>query len=86
MTTKTPDINAINGSISDELLTDYYDITALTQNEAFLYSINYKYQLLNREMLDKDLSYSSLARALMEDDTGLNNLSMAGSNQSQEVL
>ncbi len=44
MTIKTPDINAISGGITDELLAEYDEIKALTQKEASISSISNIYK------------------------------------------
>ena len=86
MTIKTPDINAISGVITDELLTEYDEIQAVTQKEASISSISNTYQLLNKGISGKELDYVNLAHPLLEDEAGLNNVPMGVSNQSLEVL
>jgi len=86
MTIKTPDINAISGVITDELLTEYDEIQAVTQKEASISSISNIYQLLNKGISGKELDYVNLAHTLLEDEAGLNNVPMGVSNQSLEVL
>jgi cysteine desulfurase/selenocysteine lyase len=86
MTTKTPDKYTINGSISDELLTGYDEIAALTQEEASISNIKHTYQLFNKGISGKELDYTNLAHTLLEDEAGLNNLPIVGLNQSQEAL
>ena len=54
MTIKTPDLNAISGVITDELLTEYDEIQAVTQKEASISSISNTYQLLNKGISGKE--------------------------------
>ena len=50
MTIKTPDINAISGGITDDLLTEYDDIKAVTQKEASISSISDTYQFISSQL------------------------------------